>query len=72
MIYWDRTGTGPDRNGTGMNGTGIPVPNHGTVPFRVPVQCIPSRPEYCRTGTNRNGTGTDRNGTGTTRSGAQP
>ena len=36
---------GPDRNGTGMNrDEPVPVPNHGTVPFRVPVQCIPSRP----------------------------
>ncbi|WMV46568.1 hypothetical protein MTR67_039953 [Solanum verrucosum] len=33
--------------------TGIPVPNHDTVPFRVPVECIPFRPEYYRTGTEK-------------------
>ncbi|KAG5609345.1 hypothetical protein H5410_020626 [Solanum commersonii] len=43
MIYRYRTGTERNRN--------EPVPNHDTVPFRVPVQCIPSRPEYYRTGT---------------------
>ncbi|KAG5592537.1 hypothetical protein H5410_043051 [Solanum commersonii] len=55
MIYQDRMV--PDRTGTERNRNepvpiyGISGPNHDTVPFRIPVQCIPSRPEYYRTGT---------------------
>ncbi|KAG5612801.1 hypothetical protein H5410_024082 [Solanum commersonii] len=58
MIYRDRTGTGPDRNGTGMN-RDEPVPVYRyqiMIPFRSVYRFNVSRPVPNTTGPERTGT----------------
>ncbi|KAH0779496.1 hypothetical protein KY290_005923 [Solanum tuberosum] len=64
MIYRDRTGTGPDRNGTGMN-RDEPVPVYRyqiMVPFRSVYRFNVSHPVPNTTGPERTGMVPERTG----------